>query len=306
MSRDLNEVTLWDLYQSSPWPLPEGFGQGEGWSRNWTRPERHLSVEPRKARSRPGTHFSWRKDLKRISSSPPSNAFNGLRRPWTLTTPAAMVIVLRTCRAAGSSLITGLRVCPASGNPELAALSDNHADIEVFGVNFDQPDPETMARQIEKLKVTFPVIDHDPYQYFGIEKPEVLPTTLIITPAGELRDAGGPADRIKPAGNHSQLAALHSSLTSARGTSADSPSRRYRYSTILSGRGHRRQSDANSPVQRRQILRRADPFAIIKQHVDTSDREFFIQLCRHGRHCFRLLRIDRNEDRRKAQSPLAR
>jgi len=72
--------------------------------------------------------------------------------------------------------------------PELAALSDNHADIKVFGVNYDQPDPETMARQIEKLKVTFPVIDHDPYQHFGIEKPEVLPTTLIITPAGELRD----------------------------------------------------------------------------------------------------------------------
>lgn len=32
LSKDLNEVTLWDLYQSSPWPLPEGFGQaGEGW-----------------------------------------------------------------------------------------------------------------------------------------------------------------------------------------------------------------------------------------------------------------------------------
>lgn len=72
--------------------------------------------------------------------------------------------------------------------PELAALGDNHPDIEVFGVNYDQPDPETMARQIEKLKVTFPVIDHDPYQRFGIEKPEVLPTTLIITPEGDLRD----------------------------------------------------------------------------------------------------------------------
>lgn len=32
LSKDLNELTLWDLYQASPWPLPDGFGEtGEGW-----------------------------------------------------------------------------------------------------------------------------------------------------------------------------------------------------------------------------------------------------------------------------------
>ena len=72
--------------------------------------------------------------------------------------------------------------------PELAALGDNHEDIVVFGVNYDQPDPETMAAQIAKLKVTFPTFDHDPYQRFGIEKPEVLPTTLILAPDGSLKD----------------------------------------------------------------------------------------------------------------------
>lgn len=72
--------------------------------------------------------------------------------------------------------------------PELAALGDNHEDIRVFGVNYDQPDAATMADQIEKLKVTFPVYSIDPYTRFGIEKPEVLPTTLIITPEGDLRD----------------------------------------------------------------------------------------------------------------------
>ena len=71
--------------------------------------------------------------------------------------------------------------------PELATLSENHDDIEVFGVNFDMPEPETMAKQIEDLNITFPVLDQDPHARFGIEKPEVLPTTLIINPAGELQ-----------------------------------------------------------------------------------------------------------------------
>ena len=71
--------------------------------------------------------------------------------------------------------------------PELAALGENHDDIEVFGVNYDMPDSETMAKQIADLKITFPVYDRDPHARFGIEKPEVLPTTLIIDPAGELQ-----------------------------------------------------------------------------------------------------------------------
>ena len=72
--------------------------------------------------------------------------------------------------------------------PELIELDRNHADISVFGVNFDQPPPPEMARQIEKMKITFPVFDGDPYQRYGIEKPQVLPTTLIIAPDGVLKD----------------------------------------------------------------------------------------------------------------------
>ena len=71
--------------------------------------------------------------------------------------------------------------------PELAALGENHDDIEVFGVNFDMPEPETMVKQIEDLNITFPVLDQDPHTRFGIDKPEVLPTTLIINPTGELQ-----------------------------------------------------------------------------------------------------------------------
>ena len=70
--------------------------------------------------------------------------------------------------------------------PELIALGDNHNDIEVFGVNYDMPEPKTMVKQIEDLNITFPVFDQDPYTRFGIERPDVLPTTLIINPYGEL------------------------------------------------------------------------------------------------------------------------
>ena len=71
--------------------------------------------------------------------------------------------------------------------PELNALDLNHSDIVVFGVNFDQPGPEMMAEQIADLNITFPVFDHDPHQRFGVDKPEVLPTTLIVGKDGKLK-----------------------------------------------------------------------------------------------------------------------
>ena len=70
--------------------------------------------------------------------------------------------------------------------PELASLGKRHHDIQVFGVNYDMPDSETMARQIKELNISFPIFDRDPHLDFGIEKPEVLPTTLIIDPSGKL------------------------------------------------------------------------------------------------------------------------
>lgn len=72
--------------------------------------------------------------------------------------------------------------------PELVALGENHDDIEVFGVNYDMPEPELMAKQIADLNITFPVFNVDPHQRFGTEKPEVLPTTLIIGPDGQLKE----------------------------------------------------------------------------------------------------------------------
>lgn len=72
--------------------------------------------------------------------------------------------------------------------PELIALGENHDNITVMGVNFDQPEPEEAARQIRKMKITFPVIAGDPYLHFGVDKPQVLPTTLLIGPDGTVKE----------------------------------------------------------------------------------------------------------------------
>lgn len=73
--------------------------------------------------------------------------------------------------------------------PELVALGENHDDIVVMGVNFDAPeDDDEMAAQIEKMKITFPVMAGDPHRYYGIDPPQVMPTTLIVDPDGMLTD----------------------------------------------------------------------------------------------------------------------
>ena len=76
--------------------------------------------------------------------------------------------------------------------PELIALGDNHADVEVLGVNYDMPGPQEMQEQIEEMKITFPVLSADPHQLLGVEKPAVLPTTIIRGPAGGLTTLIGP------------------------------------------------------------------------------------------------------------------
>lgn len=68
--------------------------------------------------------------------------------------------------------------------PELAALGENHDDIVVMGVNFDAPEGEEIAAQIKKMKITFPVLAEDPHRHYGIERPQVLPTTVIVDPNG--------------------------------------------------------------------------------------------------------------------------
>lgn len=71
---------------------------------------------------------------------------------------------------------------------EIPELNTLHAidGYRVLGVNFDGAQGEALRAQIDTLGVGFPTLDEDPGARFGLDKPEVLPTTLVLTPGGEL------------------------------------------------------------------------------------------------------------------------
>jgi hypothetical protein len=59
--------------------------------------------------------------------------------------------------------------------------------LVVLGVDFDAPAAPADARaSIEKMGIEFPVLARDPSARWGLSMPEVLPTTVLINPKGEL------------------------------------------------------------------------------------------------------------------------
>ena len=70
--------------------------------------------------------------------------------------------------------------------PELIRLDENNDNVVVFGVNFDSPEGDEIARQIEKMGITFPIYLEDPHVRLGIQMPEVLPTTVLMDPEGKI------------------------------------------------------------------------------------------------------------------------
>jgi thiol-disulfide isomerase/thioredoxin len=71
--------------------------------------------------------------------------------------------------------------------PELNAL-DKLPGVTVLGVNYDGVAAQEREQQIQQLGIAFDVLATDPATELGISRPEVLPTTLILDPAGKLRD----------------------------------------------------------------------------------------------------------------------
>jgi thiol-disulfide isomerase/thioredoxin len=72
--------------------------------------------------------------------------------------------------------------------PELNALNQQYPQVNVLGVNFDGASGEQLATQVRKLKIDFPMLADDPAADLGLSRPAVLPTTLILNPAGELTE----------------------------------------------------------------------------------------------------------------------
>lgn len=58
-------------------------------------------------------------------------------------------------------------------------------DVVVLGVNFDRKVGEALILDAHELGIAFEII-YDPAPHLDIARPSVLPTTLILSPEGEL------------------------------------------------------------------------------------------------------------------------
>lgn len=70
--------------------------------------------------------------------------------------------------------------------PELNAI-DARDGYAVLGVNYDGETGAALAAQVDKLGIAFPTLDLDPAPRFAVARPQVLPTTLVVDPRGQLQ-----------------------------------------------------------------------------------------------------------------------
>jgi thiol-disulfide isomerase/thioredoxin len=69
--------------------------------------------------------------------------------------------------------------------PELNAFAEEQAgNVIVYGVNYDDARGEELLVQAAELAIEFPLLARDPAATLGYARPMVLPTTLLIDPAG--------------------------------------------------------------------------------------------------------------------------
>ena len=70
--------------------------------------------------------------------------------------------------------------------PELNTLDQKYPQVTVLGVNYDGATGEELEVQLAKLGIGFATLTTDPAAQLGAPRPVVLPTTLILDPAGQL------------------------------------------------------------------------------------------------------------------------
>lgn len=70
--------------------------------------------------------------------------------------------------------------------PQLNALDAQYTQVTVLGVNYDGASGTELEQQRQQLGVAFASLEVDPAVQLGTSKPVVLPTTLILNPAGQL------------------------------------------------------------------------------------------------------------------------
>lgn len=72
--------------------------------------------------------------------------------------------------------------------PELNVLDAERADVLVLGVNFDAAQPAETLTVAGEMGIEFAVLSRDPAPRFGYAMPTVLPTTVLVSPAGDVHE----------------------------------------------------------------------------------------------------------------------
>lgn len=73
--------------------------------------------------------------------------------------------------------------------PDLNRFFATYPDkVMVFGINFDHIKPEELESFKKQWNISFPLIDSDLGLKFGVTQPSILPTTVLISPKGDIAE----------------------------------------------------------------------------------------------------------------------
>lgn len=70
--------------------------------------------------------------------------------------------------------------------PALNAFAKANPELRVYGVNYDGLEGEALNKAIADMGINFPSLSSDPATQLGTARPQVLPTTLLVNPDGQL------------------------------------------------------------------------------------------------------------------------
>ena len=71
--------------------------------------------------------------------------------------------------------------------PELNEL-DRNTELVVLAVNYDGKTGDELASQAAEMGITFALLEQDPRAKLSVARPKVLPTTLLVSPDGQVTD----------------------------------------------------------------------------------------------------------------------
>lgn len=81
--------------------------------------------------------------------------------------------------------------------PDLSSLHSEREDVTVLGLAFEDAEPESFIKFLEKYPASFPILLTDTYNPpSALGAPRALPTTFLIDPAGTIAETFiGPVKR---------------------------------------------------------------------------------------------------------------